>query len=88
MDKFIKAYLDRAREGMGERTPAEIEYDNVVVEALNQGHPIQEALAIAGAKYPGEALQWDLDTISDIAAHYDYLKQHMAILKKVEPNRA
>jgi len=84
MDKFLEAYLKRAQEVIGERSPEETAYDNEVIEALNQGRLISEALAIAAAKYPGEALQWDLDTINDIAAHYDYLKEHLAIVKKLQ----
>ena len=45
MDKTIKAYLDRAAEIIGDRTSGEIEHDDAVVEALNQGRTIKEALA-------------------------------------------
>jgi hypothetical protein len=45
MDKTIKAYLDRAAEIIGDRTSGEMEHDDAVVEALNQGRTIKEALA-------------------------------------------
>ena len=83
MDKLMKEYLKRAAEIIGERSPGEVMYDDAVVAALNQGRPIQEALAIAGAKYPSEALGWDPTTIHDIAAHYDYLREHLAITERI-----
>jgi len=85
MDEAIKTYLDRAAEILGERTESQILYDETVVEALNQGRTIKEALSIAGKDHPEEALEWDNDNIKDIATHYDYLKEHakiMEILKK------
>jgi hypothetical protein len=45
MDKILKAYLDHAAEIIGHRSPSEIAHDDVVVEALRQGHSIKEALA-------------------------------------------
>ena len=87
MDKFIEAYLDRASELIGDRTASEAAYDDAVVEALNQGRPIGEALSIAGRKYPGEAISWDNSTIGDIAAHYDYLKEHARIMKMLGKRR-
>jgi hypothetical protein len=82
MDKTIKAYLDRAAEIIGDRTSGEIAHDDAVVEALNQERTIKEALAIAGGKYPDEAIQWDDSNIRDIAAHYLYLKEHSRIMRK------
>lgn len=82
MDKSIKAYLDRAAEIIGDRTPSEIAHDNAVVDALNQGRTINEALVIASEKYPDEAIQWDDGNIGDIAAHYEYLKEHSLIMRK------
>jgi len=58
MDNTIKAYLDRAAEIIGDRTSSEIAHDDVVVEALNQGLTIKEALAIAGENHPDEAIKW------------------------------
>ena len=87
MDKTIKAYLDRAAEIIGDRTPSEIADDDTVVEALNQGRTIKEALAIARDKHPGEAIKWDNGNISDIAAHYEYLKEHTRIMRMLQKQR-
>jgi hypothetical protein len=87
MDKITKEYLDRASEIIGERTESEIFHDDAVVEALIQGRTIKEALLIAGKKHPGEALKWDDENIGDIAAHYDYLREHANILKSLEKQK-
>ena len=87
MDKTIKAYLYGAAEIIGDRTPGEIAHDDAVVEALNGGWSIREALAIAGEKHPGEAIKWDNNNIADIAAHYEYLKEHIRILRMVRKQR-
>ena len=81
MEKTIKEYLERAAEIIGDRTSSEIAHDDAVVEALNQGRTIKEALAIAGEKHPSEAIKWDNDNIGDIAAHYEYLKEHTRIVR-------
>jgi len=83
MDKLTKAYLERAAEIIGERSSDEIAHDNAVVEALNQGCSIQDALAVAAARYPSEKLKWDATNINEIAAHYDYIKEHTSILEKI-----
>jgi hypothetical protein len=83
MDKTIKAYLAGAAEIIGDRTPSEIAHDDAVVDALNRGRTIKEALTIAGEKHPSEALNWDSGNIDDIAAHYEYLKEHIRILRMV-----
>jgi hypothetical protein len=83
MDKLTKAYFDRAAEIIGDRTSGEIAHDDAVVEALNQGRTIKEALAIAGGKYPDEAIKWDDSNIGDIAAHYEYLQEHSRIMRKI-----
>jgi len=79
-NKMVKAYLARAEEIIGERTRDEIAHDDAVVVALNGGHPIQAALVAAAVKHPSEAIQWTPEDLADIAAHYDYLKEHAAIL--------
>lgn len=81
---MINEYLKRAAQIIGERSVGEAMHDDAVVEALNQGCEIEEALAIAGAKYPNEAIRYDPATIDDIAAHYDYLKEHTAITEKIQ----
>jgi hypothetical protein len=87
MDKTIKKYLDRAAEIIGDRTSSEIAHDDAVVEALNQGRTIKEALAIAGEKHPDEAIKWDDGNIGDIAAHYEYLKEHTRIMRMLQEQR-
>lgn len=84
MNKMTKAYLDRASEIIGERTESEILHDDAIVEALIQGRTIKEALSIAGTKYPGEAIKWDDGNIDDIAAHYDYLREHHDIMTSLK----
>ena len=87
MDKTIKAYLDRAAEIIGDRTPSEIAHDDAVVEELNQGRTIEEALSLAGEKHPGEAIKWDNGNIGDIADHYEYLKEHTRIMRMLQKQR-
>lgn len=87
MDKFMKAYLDRASELIGDRTAGETAYDDAVVEALNQGHPIEQALTAAGRKYPDEAITWDDNNIGDLAAHYYYLREHARIMGMLRKRR-
>ena len=84
MDKILKAYLDHAAEMIGHRSPSEVAYDDAVLDALRQGHSIKESLAIAGAKFPDEAIEWNDANIKDISAHYDYLRNHSDILKMIE----
>lgn len=84
MDKMMKQYLDRSKEIIGDRTASEIAHDNAVVEFLNMGLPIEAALANAGQKHPGEAIKWDASNIDGIAEHYDYLKEHEAIMRKLQ----
>ena len=84
MDKILKAYLDNAAEIIGHRSPSEKAYDDAVVDALRQGKTIKESLAIAGRQFPDEAIQWSNDNIDDIAAHYDYLRNHSDILRMIE----
>ena len=87
MDKTIKAYLDRAAEIIGDRTPSEIAHDDAVVEALNHGRTIKEALAMASEKHPGESIKWNNGNIGDIAAHYEYLKEHTRIIGMLQKQR-
>jgi hypothetical protein len=84
MDKILKAYLDHAAEMIGHRSPSEIAHDDAVVEALRQGHSIKESLAIAGGKFPDEAIQWNDDNINEISTHYSYLRNHSDILRMIE----
>lgn len=84
---MLKAYLDRATEIIGERTSSEIRHDDEVVEALNQGYTIQEALAIAVINHPDEAIKFDDSNIDDIRAHYKYLQEHKKIMKMIQKQK-
>jgi len=81
---LMQAYLKRAEQIIGKRTPEEIAHDDEVVAGLEMGLPIMAALANAAQKHPAEALSWDGDSIHDIAAHFDYLKEHARILKMAQ----
>ncbi len=80
---FLETYLAQASELVGDRTPDEIAYDNAIIKELRKGRPIKKALKIAAGKYPDEALQWDKNTINDIAAHDEYLMNHEEIKNKM-----
>ena len=86
-DKLLKAYLARAKEIIGERTAAQVAYDDAVVAGLDTGLPIEAALAHAGQKHPSEALSWNADSLDDIAAHYDYLREHAQIMRRIQFRR-
>ena len=83
MNEFIKGYLDRSHEIIGERTPEEVAHDNEVIKQLRKGRNIKKALKMAAQKYPAEALHWDEETIGDIAAHYEYLTEHEEITRRL-----
>lgn len=85
--KLMQMYLRRAEQIIGERTPAEIKHDNEVIAGLEMGLPIEAALANAAQKCPSEALSWDAESIHDIAAHFDYLKEHARILKMMQDKK-
>lgn len=80
---MIESYLKRAEQIIGKRTPAEIAHDDEVVAGLEMGLPIEVALSNAGQKHPVERISWDGGNIGEIAAHYDYLKEHAQILRKL-----
>ena len=84
MDNLLKAYLERADEIIGNRTSTEIAHDDAVIEALNQGKVLKEALAIAGTKFPDEAIKYDESNLNDLESHYDYIREHSKILKMIK----
>jgi hypothetical protein len=84
---LLDSYLKGTEEFSGmlrERTPGEVAYDNTVVAELRKGLSIKKALKLAGKTYPDEALQWDNETIQDIKAHYEYLRNHEDIIAKLK----
>ena len=74
--QWFQDILDERREG-------EIAYDNVVLEQVERGKTLEEALEIAGQKYPDEALNLNKKTREDIFNHYEYFINHEQ-LKKIE----
>jgi hypothetical protein len=82
MNETMNAYLKRAREIIGERTSAEIEYDNTVIAGLARGMDIQRAIDAANRERPGETLKPKPNQWVDLAVRYDYLRQHNEILKQ------
>ncbi|MBI3987661.1 MAG: hypothetical protein HY343_12110 [Lentisphaerae bacterium] len=82
--KMIKAYQAAAAEVIGERTPGEIAYDDKVVEGLNQGLTIHQALARAAETHPMEALQVTEKDMPDISARYEYLREHAKLMLLIE----
>ena len=81
---ILKQYTERAKEIIGERTPDEEKYDREVTRWMRRGKGITKAIAKANAKYPTEALQIDNDNLADVQAHYEYLTEHEAIIKKLD----
>ena len=79
----INGYLERAREIIGDRTPAEIAYDDAVVAHLSTEMDIKRAIAAANQKYPEEALKPNADHWADLAARYQYIAEHKAILMRL-----
>jgi hypothetical protein len=79
----INAYLERAREIIGERSQSEIDYDNAVVAHLSTGKNIKRAVRAANQEQPEEALKPGADDWPDLAAHYDYIIEHKTILKRL-----
>ena len=79
----VNAYLERAREIIGDRSQAEIDYDNAVVAHLSNGKDIKRAIGAANREHPDEALEPGADHWSDLAARYDYIMEHNAILKRL-----
>ena len=82
----INAYLERAREIIGDRPQTEIGYDNEVVAHLGLGMNIKKAIAAANRKHPEEALEPGADQWADLAARYHYIMEHKAILKRLGMN--
>jgi hypothetical protein len=79
----INAYLKRAREIIGDRSPAEIAYDNAVVAQLSSGMDIKSAIAVANRKYPNEALSPAEGDWVDLDSRYQYIREHQGILKRL-----
>ena len=81
--EFYNQTSSEFQEILDERTPDEIAHDNVVIKELKKGRNIMKALKLAAKQYPKETLQYNDETIVDIAAHYDYLLNHEDIKAKI-----
>ena len=77
----INAYLQQAREIIGDRTPSEIAYDDSLVAHLSRGMDIKRAIRAANQEHPEEALQPGPEHWEDLASRYEYILEHKAILK-------
>ena len=80
---LIEKYLSRSQEIIGDRTRAEIGYDNEVVGWLRKGKDLKKAIKKANKKYPNDALKLDSRDINDVASYYDYLLEHDNIIRKI-----
>ncbi|MGD0845294.1 MAG: hypothetical protein ABSA06_13140 [Geobacteraceae bacterium] len=47
---YLKSYLDRSHDIIGERTPEEVAHDNEVIKQLRKGRNIKKALKMAALK--------------------------------------
>ena len=80
---FIEQYLLRSQEIIGNRSRAEIRYDNEVIRWLRKGREIKIAIKKANKKYPNEALKLEGSDINNVASYYDYLLEHENIIHKI-----
>lgn len=84
---IMDEYLRRSEEIIGNRTQAEELYDNEVIKWLKKGLNINRAIRKANKKYPDEALKVNETNVDDVAAHYEYLMQHLAIMQRISSQR-
>lgn len=77
----INAYLQQAREIIGDRSQSEIAYDDSVVARLSRGMDIKRTIRAANQQHPEEALQPGPHHWPDLAARYEYILEHKALLK-------
>ena len=64
----INAYLQRAREIIGDRSPSEIAYDDAVVAHLSRGMDIKRAVRAANQDHLEEALKSGPEHWADLTA--------------------
>jgi hypothetical protein len=79
----INAYLQEAGEIIGERSPAEVAYDDAVVAQLSRGKNIRQAIRAANREHPDEALEPRSEHWEDLAMRYEYIAEHKAILRRL-----
>lgn len=76
----VQADLTRAAKVIGDRGSSEVPCDDAVVEAMNRGLSVREALSIAAKACPDEAIAIDDSTYGDVSLHYEYPRQHSQTL--------
>lgn len=79
----INVYLESAREIIGERTKAEVDYDDAIISYLNEGKDIKQAITTANKLFPDEALEPDDSIMPDLQDRYEYISEHKKILKRL-----
>lgn len=79
----INSYLERAREIIGDRSTDEAAYDDTVVGHMSRGMDIKRAIQAANREHPKEALRPNIADWTDVAARYEYLMEHRAILNRL-----
>ena len=82
---IIDQYLRNSQEIIGDRTQAEEQYDDEVIKWLRKGMNIRRAVKKANKKYPDEALKVNKTNAGDVAAHYEYLKEHLELMQRLNP---
>lgn len=77
----LDGYMRRAKDIIGERSPAEVKYDNEVLRWLKKGKSIKKAIERANQKVPSTALEVTDDQLPDVQSHYEYLAKHERLLR-------
>jgi len=77
----INAYLQQAWEIIGDRSQSEIAHDDSVVAHFSHGIDIKRAIRAANQEHRDEALKPGPEQWADLAARYEYILEHKAILK-------
>ncbi len=85
--ELIKMYMAAAAEVIGERTPAEVAFDDAIVAAMSDGLSIQDALTRAGKEHPEEALTVTNADLPDLSARYEYLREHARLMDVVKKRK-
>ena len=80
---LIEQYFSRSKEIIGDRTQAEIRYDNEVLRWLRKGTKFEKAINKANKKHPDQALKLDDSNLIDVVDHYDYLLEHEKIMRRL-----
>ena len=83
MNGSIDRVLEYARKLIGNRTPAEMAYDDAVILGLTQGLDMQRAIEQANLEHPDEALLARPEHWDEVVVHYDFLRQQQTLLKRL-----